>query len=269
MGWASRESRVLEAMKTGYPRFFVSRVVDRLAMRLLEIYQSCTASSGDNGVSGVEGNGQRLAMLLVSVRHARLCRKAFPEWNLAQTATSSDIGVYLVTWDGRITPVDESDEVDPRAPVGQEDIVLVSYPAELATEAKAFWQHTGFGISSRRATHWLEHAPFLSAGLKPMPSPPHMARLVKNAREVLKQRIATGYSAPSSNLHVSPSDVFLFSTGMTAINETADAIKSLRPSTPSCPNRVAVFGSVFPPLPPFPPLFTNQPPHHHHQPTPT
>lgn len=43
-----------------------------------------------------------------------------------------------------------------------DEIYAVVYPQELAVEAKAFWQHTGFGISSRRATYWLENASFLN-----------------------------------------------------------------------------------------------------------
>jgi cystathionine gamma-synthase len=240
-------------MKTGYPRFFVSRVVARLAMRLLTIYQARTALAGGNANPEIEDNGQRLAMLLDSIRHAQLGRKALSELNPAQAETRPRIRVYLVTWGGGMTLVDEDDTPDQDgrpAPVGEEDIVLVSYPEELAAEAKAFWQHTGFGISSRRATHWLEHAPFLNpTAPSPIPPPVNISLLVKNSRATLKQRIATGYSDPSSNLHVSPSDVFLFPTGMTAITETAEAIKGLRHATPSSPHRVAVFGSV--PLTPF------------------
>ncbi|KAK4153447.1 putative cystathionine gamma-synthase/beta-lyase [Chaetomidium leptoderma] len=241
VGWALREPRVVDAMTTGYPRFFLSLVVDRLAVRLLEL-----ASPSD--VVGVEKTGQRLSRLLDSVRHAQMFRKALPEWDTTQRTSSRDIGVYTVTWDGEITAVKEDNvpnQFECRR-IGDEGIVLVSYPAELAAEAKAFWQHTGFGISSRRATHWLEDAPFLSASPAPNPTPrppaEMISRKINHARAALKQRIAIGHSSPSNNLHVSPSDVFLFPTGMTAITETADTIKSLRHPTPDSPYRVAIFG---------------------------
>jgi cystathionine gamma-synthase len=49
-----------------------------------------------------------------------------------------------------------SKEADPRI----DDIIVVSYPDNLCLEAKAFWQHTGFGISSRQATQWAQTGPF-------------------------------------------------------------------------------------------------------------
>lgn len=250
VGWASRDPRVLDAMKTGYPRFFIPRVVEQLAVRLLAKHRSRATSRGGREDLEIEQAGQRLAMLLISVPHAQMCRKVLPSWNLQekQNKPSGDIGVYIVAWNGEITTVGEEDVVEKPEPTtrsGEEDIVLVSYPAELAVEAKSFWQHTGFGISSRRAAHWLENAPFLASKIPTIvPSSGKISRAVTEARATLKTRIAAGHSHPSANIHVSPSDVFLFPTGMTAIAETATAIKSLRTPTPETPYRVAVFGFV-------------------------
>ncbi len=255
VGWASREPRVLDSMKTGYPRFFVARVVHRLAMRLLEIRHSQEGHPIKSEQSGIETIYGELAMVLDTRRHGSMCRSILTEWSAIRDGGTPavDIGVFTVTWDGKITAVDQEnipDCVDSPRRVGDEDIVLVSYPAELALDAKAFWQHTGFGISSRRATHWLESAPFLSSTpLVPrlLPSPAEAAQRVELAREQLKHRIATGQS--SDPLAVSPSDVFLFPTGMSAIAETTAAIKTLRQPTPSSPYRVAVFGSAPPSSP--------------------
>jgi cystathionine gamma-synthase len=234
-------------MKTGYPRFFVPRVVQQLATRLLARQRSDTAFADDIGIHG-EGE-ERLVTLLNSARHGQVCRKTLPEWSKAKgtTGESPYIGVYAVTWDGKVSPVPEADNPDGTESVCdtcEEDIILVTYPAELAPEAKSFWQHTGFGISSRRATYWLEHAPFL-AGPTPSKlslSPVERSLSVQHARAALKDRIATGQSSATHNLHVVPSDVFLYSSGMSAIAGLATAIKSLRPPTPGSPYRVAVFG---------------------------
>lgn len=250
VGWASREPRVLEAMKTGYPRFFISRVVERLAVRLLQIQRARAASAGGGEDPEIAQTGQRLAMLLTSVPHARICRKVLPLWNSQekQSKCCGDSKVYIVAWNGDITAVGEEDvaeNAEPTTRIGNEDVILVSYPAELAVEAKSFWQHTGFGISSRRATHWLESAPFLASNVPSIvPSPGEIPCTVNEARATLKTRIAAGHSHPSANIHVSPSDVFLFPTGMTAIAEIATAIKSLRTPTLETPYRVAVFGFV-------------------------
>ena len=237
-------------MKTGYPRFFVARVIHRLAMRLLGIRHSRDGHPVNSEQSGGETIGGELAMVLDTRRHARMCRSILTEWSVVRNGgTPADaIGVYVVTWDGKVTAVDQENipnQLDPPRRIGDEDIVLVSYPAELALDAKAFWQHTGFGISSRRATHWLESAPFLSStpsAPRPLPSPAEAAQRVELAKEQLKHRIATGQS--SEALAVSPSDVFLFPTGMSAIAETTAAIQTLRQPTPSSPYRVAVFGSA-------------------------
>lgn len=249
VGWAAREPRVLEAMKTGYPRFFVPRVVHQLAMRLLARQQSDTAFADDLGIHG-EGE-ERLATLLNAARHGRVCRETLLEWSKAKKteANSPYIGVYAVAWGGKVSPVQQEATPDKsrttsQPEIGEEDIILVTYPAELAPEVKSFWQHTGYGISSRRATYWLEHAPFLAdpASSKPSLSSAERSLSVIQARAALKDQIAAGQSSPTHNLHVAPSDVFLFSSGMTAITELATAIKSLRPPTPGFPYRVAVFG---------------------------
>ncbi|KAK4098510.1 PLP-dependent transferase [Parathielavia hyrcaniae] len=251
VGWASREPRVLEAMTTGYPRFFIPRVVLELAMRLLEGQRS-----RKDALSAKEPEN-KLAVILSSIRHAQLCRKALLEWSAQREGhppcSSADIGVYVVTWEGSITAVNEGltsngpDHLPPRrsVQVGEEDIILVSYPFELVMEAKSFWQHTGFGISSRRATHWLEHAPFLGPQVPEtgLPSPAERRDSIAQARAALKERIAAGHS--SNTLTVSPSDVFLFPTGMTAMAEVASAIKALRTPTPGTPYRVAVFGFLY------------------------
>ncbi|KAL2179601.1 pyridoxal phosphate-dependent transferase [Thermothelomyces heterothallicus CBS 202.75] len=242
VGWARRESRVLEAMKTGYPRFFVPRVVDRLATRLLEQQKS---ELGDRT------GDQKLAILLNSIQHAHLCRKVLPRLSpQPERGEPPDIGVFLVTWEGQITPVPRecvTDRPQRTQAVGEEDIFLVAFPADIYLAAKAFWQHTGFGISSRRAAYWLETAPFLvpTTAPKALISPTERARQLGEGLGALRTRIAAGQSSPPDNLHVDLSDVFLFPTGMTAIAETATTIKSFRPTDSSSPPRVAVFGFLY------------------------
>ncbi|KAL2194272.1 putative cystathionine gamma-synthase/beta-lyase [Corynascus similis CBS 632.67] len=246
VGWASREPRVLEAMKTGYPRFFVPRVVDKLATQLLERLQTALGLGTDYTSSTMR------VMLLDSTRHARMCQKVLPEWNLQREHTGPvDIGAHIVTWEGEMTAVQQQQNAtgEPRRTrnIGEEDIVLLTFPADLALEAKAFWQHTGFGISSRRATFWLDNAPFLTSPRIPRTpvSPAERENQVCHARAALKTRIAAGQSSGADNLNVTPSDVFLCPTGMTAIAETAAAIMTLRQGNPSSPYRVAVFGFLY------------------------
>ncbi|KAK4140765.1 putative cystathionine gamma-synthase/beta-lyase [Dichotomopilus funicola] len=241
VGWASREQRVLDAMNTGYPRFFMPRIAHQLAARLLELRRKAENGPEDGTQPG------KMAMLLDSARHARMCLDALPKWEtIGRELGPGEIEGYVVTWNGQITPLQDRgypEEREESPALGKEDILLVAYPQDLAQPAKAFWQHTGFGISSRRASYWLEHAPFLTG--KSTSSATNAfatAATVNTAREAIKNRIAEGYSLPSQDLHVSPSDIFLFPTGMTAITETAHALKSLRPADPSKPYHAVVFG---------------------------
>lgn len=250
VGWATREPRVLKEMRTGYPRFFIPRVADRLAMQLLGLHEPETASAQE--ISGGKSRA-KLGLVLSTLRYAQLCRQALCAWNPRQDQISpADMGVYIVGWEGQITAVKENGDLPKHLEtvsseaIGTEDIFLVSYPAELALEAKAFWQHTGFGISSRRATHWLRNAPFLAGKtVSPSVDSVEARSKVEWASSQLKRRIAVGQAAQSDGITLAEDDVFLYQAGMTAIVEMAATIKSLRPPSPDSTYRVAVFGLVF------------------------
>ncbi|EGZ67678.1 PLP-dependent transferase [Neurospora tetrasperma FGSC 2509] len=211
LGWAKRDPRVVDTMKTGYPRFFIPRVIERLADRLLEHFT----------------RKDKHALIVSTGHHALMCRQFFRQ-KVDPNSSKVTFPILIAHWDGTITPVREHEHLpitikaQPLPPLGQEDIFLVPYPVDMFPSAKSFWQHTGFGISSRRATYWMECAPFFH------------------------------YSTPF--LPVSPSDIFLYPTGMSSIAALSTAIKSLVLSTPSStPNpsdppripSVALFGFLY------------------------
>lgn len=122
---------------------------------------------------------------------------------------------------------------------------MVTYPEQLGTEAKTFWQHTGYDISSRFAAFWLENAPFIrendggaddGAGSETLPTED-----ARRAAVSLRQRIAGFYCTAPNNMGAD--DVYLYPTGMSAIAHTALALSSLVDHT-SRQHRVAVFGYV-------------------------
>ena len=236
-------------MKTGYPRFFIPRVVDQLAKRLLEINKAGNVWPPERDDIHA---GAKLALLFVTLRHATICRRALSNSEIRQQGQSA-IEFYSVNWAGQITTVTEqgqddvvADDSEPNMRIGEERLFLVSYPAELGAKAKSFWQHTGFGISSRRAANWLENAPFLSDSAVPRTknTPDEISLQVDHARTELKRRIAAGQSVPSEDLLVSEDDVFLYHTGMTAIAEVIDATKPLNSPDSDSSSPVAVFGFV-------------------------
>ncbi|EGO54834.1 hypothetical protein NEUTE1DRAFT_88452 [Neurospora tetrasperma FGSC 2508] len=249
LGWAKRDPRVVDTMKTGYPRFFIPRVIERLADRLLEHFT----------------RKDKHALIVSTGHHALMCRQFFRQ-KVDPNSSKVTFPILIAHWDGTITPVREHEHLpitikaQPLPPLGQEDIFLVPYPVDMFPSAKSFWQHTGFGISSRRATYWMECAPFFQStpptSSDHLPEPPTPITFDETtttaALSLLRTHLAKSYSTPF--LPVSPSDIFLYPTGMSSIAALSTAIKSLVLSTPSStPNpsdppripSVALFGFLY------------------------
>jgi cystathionine gamma-synthase len=129
-------------------------------------------------------------------------------------------------------------------------LYAVCYPDHLLSAAKEYWQHTGFGISSRRALYWLRHSVFCFEQSAPSYWRPEVEsddRLPHDADfrlalESLAVRIADGHS--TVGLKVSKSDVYTFPSGMAAITALADSVKTLGAGETQHTPSVAAFGSV-------------------------
>ncbi|KAM0195134.1 hypothetical protein ACHAPA_005731 [Fusarium lateritium] len=229
VAWARRDPDLISQLKTGYPRFFVPLVVDQLAERLLEWTSSNrNPNTLTSELSTLLSTTGRTAMLLPAGHHARMCQ------------------AYLDTQDKGATfvlKVDFSDGIHIMENLDKtctlDKIYAVAYPKELAKEAKAFWQHTGFGVSSRRATYWLENATFLNQDSKSsvtdLPN-----REAEDAKFVVQQRIADLLSTETNSLDVD--DVFLYPSGMSAIAHTADTVRQFITTTK---RTVAMFGFLY------------------------
>ncbi|WPJ67327.1 hypothetical protein SMAC4_09398 [Sordaria macrospora] len=257
LGWASRDRRVLDTMVTGYPRFFIPRVVERLAERILEHFaQALSESHGHEDIdTDVDLKGKH-ALILSTGHHALMCRRLFCQ-KLFPNSPKANFDILIAHWDGSITAVRENDNLPTRKKemaLGQEDIFLLPYPVEMFPTAKAFWQHTGFGISSRRASYWMESSPFLQLspnghrqtnyGNRPSPTPFDEDSNTQ-ALGAIRTRLADCYSTPS--LPVANDDVLLYPTGMSCIAAISSAIKSL--DLPRLNGRrqpsVALFGFLY------------------------
>ncbi|KAK1773607.1 pyridoxal phosphate-dependent transferase, partial [Copromyces sp. CBS 386.78] len=231
LGWACRDRRVLDTMVTGYPRFFIPRVVERLADRLL-------AHFGQEH-SNLDLKGKH-ALILSTGHHALMCRRFFRQ-KLDPDSPKVNFDILIARWDGTITAVRQDDDLPSRksqalAALGQEDVFLLPYPVDMFPTAKAFWQHTGFGISSRRATYWMESAPFLQPTStsnskdqtnhvnRSSPTPFDKDSNAK-ALEAIRTRLANCYSTPS--LPVANHDVLLYPAGMSSIAAVSSAIRCL------------------------------------------
>lgn len=233
-------------MRTGYPRFFVPRVVDRLADEVVRIYHD-RHNAPDGSLSP---EPSRSAVLFPSSRYAILCLRFLHE----QAPSETDLGnvhAFMLRSDGTITDLHLAQDTepdpndDPNLPTQRKPISAILYPKSLYPLAKAFWQHTGFGISSRQATFWLDHALERDRRngklMRPSRSTSTDEYLVQSAKEDIRNRIARGQSART--MPVARDHVLLYPTGMAAITEAAAAVKS-KQSRNGKQCVAAVFGHV-------------------------
>ncbi|KAG5925928.1 hypothetical protein E4U42_003808 [Claviceps africana] len=252
VGWAQRDPDVIASLQTGYPRFFIPRLVDRLAAHLLQWLMSrseqwsmpCSQTTPD------EERGERPALLAMVFPHVRLgwsCVEYLDGVEQHQSSVGARILAFQVNLTGHVEAV-SSGHVSSIADFPQ-SLCVVVYPEGLFTEAKAFWQHTGFGISSRHAAYWSTNAPFLRHGPDvdvdgdgaQRGVPPSLPD-AKDAADIIKHRIAELSSSTAGS--VQADDVFLYSTGMSAIANSASALCSLHRGSDE-PFRVGVFGFVY------------------------
>jgi cystathionine gamma-synthase len=127
VGYEEGEKWVVDSMKTGYPRFFIHKSIQALAQEILTRY-------GQNG---------QQAMLFPTPAAARRCLAfmqslASPADGLAE-ATIVDLAL------------DTSKKLSPLLEKLSPTVSAVIFPPVAFPLAKQYWQHTGDGVSSRRA----------------------------------------------------------------------------------------------------------------------
>lgn len=241
-GWASGEPRVVDALLVGYPRFLTPRIVNSLASRVHEEWASKT---------GTFTAGRR-ALLFCSYRHAKMCQD-FLHCHSDPVVGLDRIHIFSVDWNGAVSteahgvePIGGGGEVFP----GRENLFAVSYPGQLSSEGKAFWQHTGFGISSRRAAYWAQFGPFfVSATIERRVSAPSLSSQylcpgIDVATVAMRKLLSANHSA-LGKLAVGEDDVFLYLCGMAAITEVAAAIQAIQGTGRKSPFTAVIFGYLF------------------------
>ncbi|KAG6050174.1 hypothetical protein E4U39_004734 [Claviceps sp. Clav50 group G5] len=251
VGYAKQEPDVLSRLENGYPRFFIHSLVDKLAARLLQ-WAMNTSTQWDTRPSELARDK--------NVVRPRLLAMAFPHAQMAWSCVDylSSLGgvdkenrssapaltlAFQVNLTGRIKQISCGGCSSINDPF--QSICVVAYPEELFKEAKAFWQHTGFGVSSRHAEYWCANASFLrqetgSEDEKPITLP--SVSDSQYAANTIRQRIAGLYTSPWRP--VQANDVFLYPCGMSAIASSASAICNLQPDS-SERFQVAVFGFLY------------------------
>ncbi|KAG8820341.1 hypothetical protein FRC17_010191 [Serendipita sp. 399] len=123
--------RVLDVMKTGYPRFFIHKNIQKLAA-------ICEQKFGTAGEK---------AMVFPSDAFAKACRDFLTRMDPSASRPARIVQFY-------ICPGDAAPVATYSVPSCDLHIVLYHEQTQRAY-AKAFWQHTGTGISSRQAEYCL------------------------------------------------------------------------------------------------------------------
>ncbi|KIJ11154.1 hypothetical protein PAXINDRAFT_171852 [Paxillus involutus ATCC 200175] len=250
VGYLEKEKTFLDAVVTGYPRFFIHRSVQKL----IDISEKKFGHEGET------------CLIFPSRRDAEHCK----DFILRQAALAN-ISAKVRTVQYPIHAGDSS-SLGPDVPVSgpcacRAELHLAFFPNEVYAIARKFWQHCGLGISSRRADHCLSLIEGAEQRTLPCPgehdSCSVAAREGAQAKLELCQRIASYFvhpdadncqqgrgthssvPEPGSSLNgeivhrVTEEGVFLFSCGVSAIFNAHQLLLEARPGQPS---KSVVFG---------------------------
>ena len=224
-------------MRTGYPRFFIHRLIEILARHICEKVQ------GDSSLV-------QMAMVFPGKEHALQCERYLTHHatnNCAMNVSMRTVSLVLKTPDTALQT--------PGVQWEKAEIHAVLYPSHLDPLAKSFWQHTGFGISSRYAEFCLgridglqiQTLPNLSAlgredsaevGETKRFSPSTPAIEDEETKSTLRRRIARLTSGEKNA--VEEKDVYLFPSGMSAISTIAQALHTIK--NEKAPVEVVAYG---------------------------
>lgn len=201
-------------MKSGYPRFLIPLVVRELVTKLLE--EARPLLSIMSAHIPEDNKPEVFALLIPSRQLAQACR------SYLQSHDNALCAVIHATLAGEFHfDLEEQPAIVDDQSLHYDELYVVTYPSHLDAMAKAFWQHTGPGTTSRWADYWLNHAQ------TELPLEKAQAATI-----VLRERVAMSQEIP-----VTADNVILYPTGMSGISQTVVAIKDLQ----GC-GKVAVFG---------------------------
>ncbi|PYI28863.1 cystathionine beta-lyase [Aspergillus indologenus CBS 114.80] len=220
--WMRREQCLLGIIKTGYPRFRIHRSIEKLQQAVLSRLKTTDAG----------------CMIFASTACATRCR----EFMIKETSSDriETVSFYLPS----PLPVGVSWEDARWVQFGG-----VVFPIELQPKAMAYWTQSGDGISSRHAEYAMSALGYLIAVNEKCPSlcldvTLHTSSCDfqpiesgKTAKTFLRSFIAE--RATSRVGLIAAHDVFLFSTGMSAIYSVSRALRSLNVEREDC---VAIYG---------------------------
>jgi len=132
-------------MRTGYPRFFIHRLIDELSQKIVTTYQRDHVPFDSSNAPTLFG------MIFPSAQYASYCENYLKGCGKTQ---DSHIKTVIV---GSPSLHMSTCLFKKQTDWAKLELYVVLYPSQIFPLAKSFWQHTGFGISSRYAEHCLKH----------------------------------------------------------------------------------------------------------------
>lgn len=130
VGYEEGEDWVISQLSSGYPRFSIHWTITKLASKIEEVY----------------GRTNERAMIFSSYKVAKLCREFIKDKTL-----NSNVNIRLLQLGTPAPKTPEESSTKVAATIG-----VVFYPSNEFPLAKNFWQHSGDGISSRKAEYLWE-----------------------------------------------------------------------------------------------------------------
>lgn len=182
-----------------------------------------------------------MAMLFASEMHASQCKRYLKQ----HTRNTLRAITYTVSLASSTVGALEQHRIQWE----HAELHAILYPPDLDPLAKGFWQHTGYGISSRYAKFCMEKVDDLRLQSPSRPKDPVNFDVVEGSssqqaedeksKTVLRRRIAE--LASNSDIALKEKDVHIFSCGMSAISTVAQALQAIGGSETS-PNVVVAYG---------------------------
>lgn len=126
VGYEEGEAWVVDKMVTGYPRFFIHKTIQAFAEDIVDKF----------------GKPGQLAMLFPTKKTAQRCLQFIRDKAPAELTGDLEV-VHLV--------LDTSKENSEALQTVRPAVSAVLYPKDAFSVAKQYWQHSGDGVSSRRA----------------------------------------------------------------------------------------------------------------------
>lgn len=163
MGYEEGEEWVVSKMKTGYPRFFINKSIERFA----------------EAIAKRHGTPGEKAMLVPSYAIAVRCADFIRSQN--PSLASSKLRILDFVPNPASSKANSVPKISPR-------MTAVVYPEQCFRAAKTFWQHSGDGISSRRAEYC--HKAFVEGTLVEKGHAEDAARMYKGPKRY-QQRLSS------------------------------------------------------------------------------